>query len=145
MHDWKSQSHVKWDCKSHIVFIPRYRQKVFYGKMRARVGAIIRELCQHKGVELVEGGGMPDHIHLCLSIPPKYSVSHTVGFLKGKSAIRIHRELLGQRRMSGLHFWAKGYGVSTIGYDEAAVRRYIREQEQKDRGQMSFDLDQEED
>ena len=145
MHDWKSQSHVKWDCKYHIVFIPKYRQKVFYGKMRIRVGAIIRELCQHKGVELVEGRAMPDHIHLCLSIPPKYSVSHTVGFLKGKSAIRIHRELLGERRMTGLHFWAKGYCVSTIGYDEAAVRRYIREQEQKDSGQMSFDLDQEED
>lgn len=145
MHDWKSQSHVKWDCKYHIVFIPKYRQKVLYGEMRSKVGAIIRELCQQKGVELVEGRAMPDHIHLCLSIPPKYSVSHTVGFLKGKSAIRIHRELMDQRRMTGLHFWAKGYCVSTIGYDEAAVRRYIREQEQQDNGQMSFDLDNEED
>ena len=145
MHDWKSQSHVKWDCKYHLVFIPKYRQKVFYGQMRAKVGAIIRELCQQKGVEVVEGRAMPDHIHLCLSIPPKYSVAHTVGFLKGKSAIRIHRELQGQKRMSGLHFWAKGYCVSTIGYDEAAVRRYIRDQDQKDRGQMSFDLDNEED
>jgi putative transposase len=129
----------------HIVFIPKYRQKVLYGEMRSKVGAIIRELCQQKGVELVEGRAMPDHIHLCLSIPPKYSVSHTVGFLKGKSAIRIHRELMDQRRMTGLHFWAKGYCVSTIGYDEAAVRRYIREQEQQDNGQMSFDLDNEED
>lgn len=145
MHDWKSQSHVKWDCKYHLVFIPKYRQKVFYGQMRAKVGAIIRELCQQKGVEVVEGRAMPDHIHLCLSIPPKYSVAHTVGFLKGKSAIRIHRELQGQKRMTGLHFWAKGYCVSTIGYDEAAVRRYIRDQDQKDRGQMSFDLDNEED
>ena len=145
MHDWKSQSHVKWDCKYHIVFIPKYRQKVFYGQMRAKVGAIIRELCQQKGVEVVEGRAMPDHIHLCVSIPPKYSVAHTVGYLKGKSAIRIHRELQGQRRMTGLHFWAKGYCVSTIGYDEAAVRRYIRDQDQKDRGQMSFDLDNEED
>ena len=145
MHDWKSQSHVKWDCKYHIVFIPKYRQKVFYGQMRAKVGAIIRELCQQKGVEVVEGRAMPDHIHLCLSIPPKYSVAHTVGFLKGKSAIRIHRQLQGQKRMSGLHFWAKGYCVSTIGYDEAAVRRYIRDQDQKDRGQMSFDLDDDED
>ena len=145
MHDWKSQSHVKWDCKYHIVFIPKYRQKVFYGQMRSKVGAIIRDLCQQKGVELVEGRAMPDHIHLCLSIPPKYSVSHTVGFLKGKRAIRIHRELMKQRRMTGLHFWAKGYCVSTIGYDEAAVRRYIREQEQKDNGQMSFDLDNEAD
>ncbi|MDM8528524.1 IS200/IS605 family transposase, partial [Anaerolineales bacterium HSG24] len=115
MHDWKSQSHVKWDCKYHIVFIPKYRKKVFYGKMRVKIGAILRDLCQQKGVELVEGRAMPDHIHLCLSIPPKYSVSHTIGFLKGKSAIRIHRELQGQRRMTGLHFWAKGYCVSTIG------------------------------
>ena len=140
MHDWKSQSHVKWDCKYHIVFIPKYRKKVFYGKMRVKIGAILRDLCQQKGVELVEGRAMPDHIHLCLSIPPKYSVSHTIGFLKGKSAIRIHRELQGQRRMTGLHFWAKGYCVSTIGYDEAVVRRYIREQEDKDKGQMGFDL-----
>ena len=141
MHDWNRQSHVTWDCKYHIVFIPKYRQKVIYGKLRSRVGTILRELCSQKGVELLEGKAMSDHIHLCLSIPPKYSVSHVVGFLKGKSAIRIHRELLGKRRMSNLHFWAKGYCVSTVGYDEAAVRRYIREQEERDSGQMSIELD----
>ena len=141
MHDWNHQSHVKWDCKYHIVFIPKYRQKVIYGKLRTRVGTILRELCIQKGVELLEGKAMSDHIHLCLSIPPKYSVSHVVGFLKGKSAIRIHRELLSERRMTNLHFWAKGYCVSTVGYDEVAVRRYIREQEERDSGQMSIELD----
>ena len=141
MHDWKSQNHVKWDCKYHIVFIPKYRRKVLYGKLRAKVGTIIRELCQQKGVELIEGKAMSDHIHLCLSIPPKYSVAHVVGFVKGKSAIRIHRELLDEKRMTGKHFWAKGYCVSTIGYDEEAVRRYIREQEEHDSHQMSFDIE----
>ena len=92
-------------------------------------------------MELIEGKAMADHIHLCMSIPPKYSVAHVVGFLKGKSAIRIHRELLGKKRMTGLHFWAKGYCVSTIGYDEAAVRQYIREQEEHDSNQMSFDIE----
>ena len=112
-----------------------------YGKLRGKVGTIIRDLCRQKGVELIEGKAMADHIHLCMSIPPKYSVAHVVGFLKGKSAIRIHRELLGKKRMTGLHFWAKGYCVSTIGYDEAAVRQYIREQEEHDSNQMSFDIE----
>jgi putative transposase len=141
MHDWKSQNHVKWDCKYHIVFIPKYRRKVLYGKLRAKVGTIIRELCQQKGVELIEGKAMSDHIHLCLSIPPKYSVAHVVGFVKGKSAIRIHRELLDEKRMTGKHFWAKGYCVSTIGYDEEAIKRYIRDQEEHDSNQMSFDIE----
>ena len=141
MQDWKSQNHVKWDCKYHIVFIPKYRRKVLYGKVRTKVGTIIRELCEQKGVELIEGKAMSDHIHLCLSIPPKYSVAHVVGFVKGKSAIRIHRELLSEKRMTGLHFWAKGYCVSTIGYDEDAIRRYIREQEEYDSNQMSFELE----
>jgi putative transposase len=141
MHDWKSQSHVKWECKYHVVFIPKYRQKVFYGKMRAKIGTILRELCEHKGVEMLEGKAMLDHIHLCLSIPPKYSVAHTIGYLKGKSAIRVHRDLMSERRMTGLHFWARGYCVSTVGYDEAAVRQYIRDQEQRDSGQTSIDLD----
>lgn len=92
-------------------------------------------------MELLEGRAMPDHIHLCLSIPPKYSVAHIVGFLKGKSAVRIHRELLNERRMTGLHFWAKGYCVSTVGYDEAAVRQYIRDQEEQDSGQMRLDIE----
>jgi putative transposase len=93
MHNWKSQSHVKWDCMFHVVFIPKYRQKVFYGKRRQKIGAILRQLCQHLGVEILEGHAMSDHIHLCLSVPPKYSIAYTIGFLKGKSAVKIHREL----------------------------------------------------
>ena len=116
-------------------FIPKYRRKLLYGKRRRSVGRILRELCEQKGVGLLEGHAAADHIHLFLSIPPKYSVSYTVGFLKGKSAVRIHRELLRERRMTGLHFWATGYWVSTVGRDEEAVRKYIREQEGWDRQQ----------
>jgi putative transposase len=135
MHDFESLAHVKWDCKYHVVFIPKYRRKVLYGRLRKAVGQILRDLCEQKGIGLLEGHAMPDHIHLCLSIPPKYSVSYTVGFLKGKSAVRIHRELLQERRMTGLHFWATGYWVSTVGRDEEVVRKYIREQESWDRQQ----------
>ena len=141
MHDWQSQSHVKWDCTFHAVFIPKYRHKVFYGKMRRKIGQILRQLCQQKGVDLLEGHAMPDHIHLCLGVPPKYSIAHTIGFLKGKSAVKIHRDLMNQKRMTGLHFWARGYCVSTVGYDEAAVRQYIREQEQRDKEQSEFDFE----
>jgi putative transposase len=135
MHDFESLSHVRWECKYHVVFIPKYRRKVLYGKLRRGIGRILRDLCEQKGVELVEGHAMADHVHLLLSIPPKYSVAHTVGFIKGKSAVRIHRELLRERRMTGLHFWATGYWVSTVGRDEAAVSRYIRKQEKRDSNQ----------
>ena len=118
-----------------MVFIPKYRRKVLYGRLRKAVGQLLRDLCQQKGIGLLEGHAMPDPIHLFLRIPPKYSVSYTVGFLKGKSAIRIHRELVKERRMTGLHFWATGYWVSTVGRDEEAVRKYIREQEGWDRQQ----------
>ena len=140
MHDWQSLSHVRWECKYHVVIMPKYRQKVLYGGLRRRIGAILRDLCRQRGVDLIEGRARPDHIHLCLSIPPKYSVSHTVGFLKGKSAVRIHRELLAHRRMTGLHFWSTGYWVSTVGADEEKVRKYIREQEQLESGQGDLDL-----
>jgi putative transposase len=101
----------------------------------------LRELCQQQGIELVEGHAMPDHVHLCLSIPPKYSVAHTVGFLKGKSAIRIHREFLGrERNFTGLHFWARGYCVSTIGLDEQVIREYIRNQENEEKRQEQMQL-----
>jgi putative transposase len=113
---------------------------VFYGQLRRQIGTILRELCRQRGVEVLEGHSMPDHIHMCLSIPPKYSVAHTIGFLKGKSAVRIHRELLRERRMTGLHFWATGYCVSTVGLDEDRVRRYIREQEKLETGQGDLDL-----
>ena len=95
--DWQSQAHVKWDCKYHVVILPKYRKKVLFGKLRRQIGAILRDLCRQKEVELVEGKAMPDHVHMLLKIPPKYSVAMTMGFLKAKSAIRIHRELLRTR------------------------------------------------
>lgn len=140
MHEWQSLSHVRWECKYHVVIIPKYRRRVIYGRLRQRIGPLLRELCRQRGVEILEGHSMADHVHMCLSIPPKFSVSHTIGFLKGKSAVRIHREILKERRMTGLHFWAKGYCVSTVGLDEAKVRRYIREQEQLESGQGDLDL-----
>ena len=123
MHEWQSLSHVRWDCKYHVVIIPKYRRKVFYGRLRRQIGTILRDLCRRRGIEFLEGHAMPDHLHICLSIPPKYSVAFVLGFLKGKSAVRIHRELLNERRMSGLSFWAPGYCVSTVGLDEARVRQ----------------------
>jgi putative transposase len=131
---------VRWECKYHVVIIPKYRKKVLYGRLRGAVGRILRELCDQRGVELVEGHAMADHVHMCLSIPPKFSVSHTIGFLKGKSAVRVHRELLRERRMTGLHFWATGYCVSTVGLDEERIRKYIREQEELAAGQGELDL-----
>ena len=140
MHEWQSLAHVRWECKYHVVFIPKYRRKVLYGKLRRAVGPILRELCRQKGVEVLEGHLMPDHVHMCLSVPPKYSVAHVIGFIKGKSAVRIHRELLHERRMTGLHFWATGYSVSTVGLDEDRIRKYIREQEKLESGQGELDL-----
>jgi putative transposase len=127
MREWQNQSHVRWYCRYHIVSVPKYRQKAIFGTLRKDIGKILRELCDQMGIELVEGHAMPDHVHLCLSIPPKYSVANAVGRLKGKAAIRIHREYLGRtRNFTGLHFWARGYCVSTVGLDEAVIRQYIR-------------------
>ena len=136
MREWQSQTHVRWYCKYHLVFVPKYRKKVFFGQLRRQIGKIIRELCRQHQVELVEGHALADHVHLCLSIPPKYSVANTVGFLKGKSAVRIHRQFLGrQRNFTGFHFWARGYCVSTVGLDEATIRAYIRDQEEEEKRQ----------
>jgi putative transposase len=140
MHEWESLSHVKWECKYHVVIVPKYRRKVIYGQWKKAIGSILRELCRQKGVELLDGHLMRDHIHMCLSVPPKYSIAHTIGFIKGKSAVRIHRELLHERRMTGLAFWASGYCVSTVGLDEAKVRQYIRDQERLESGQGDLDL-----
>ncbi len=144
MKDWQSQAHVKWDCKYHVVIIPKYRKKVLFGKIRGQVGKILRELCRQKDVGLVEGKAMPDHIHLLLSVPPKYSIAMTIGYLKGKSAIRIHRELLRTKgTLFGRAFWARGYCVSTVGLNEVTIRQYIRDQEKhqrdQDQGELKFD------
>jgi len=136
MREWQSQSHVRWYCKYHVVFVPKYRRRSLYGSLRRNIGELLRELCRQHGVELVEGHAMVDHIHLCLSIPPKFSVANTVGFLKGKSAIRIHREYLNRKKQfTGFHFWARGYCVSTIGLDEEMIREYIRNQEDEEKRQ----------
>ena len=140
MHDWQSLSHVRWDCKYHVVIVPKYRKKVMYGKLRRQVGPILRRLCQQRGITLLEGHAMSDHIHMCLSVAPKFSIAHTIGYLKGKSAVLIHRQLLHERRMTGLSFWATGYCVSTVGLDEETIRRYIREQELLESGQGELDL-----
>ena len=133
MKDWRSQAHVKWECLYHVVIIPKYRRKEFYGRLRKRIGEILRDLCRQKEVVLVEGKAMPDHAHMLLSIPPKYSVAFTMGYLKGKSAVRIHRELVGTKgTLFGRRFWARGYCVSTVGLDEDQIREYIRTQEHLD-------------
>jgi putative transposase len=143
MHDWESMSHVKWECKYHVVFIPKYRRKILYGKLRAKIGSLLRDLCKQKGVELLKGNARPDHIHLFLSVPPRYSIAFVIGFLKGKSAIRIHRDLLHETgRRYPMRFWARGYCVSTVGLDEAQVRQYIENQDKLDRDQDHFDFDQ---
>jgi putative transposase len=123
-----------------VVIVPKYRKKVIYGKLRRQIGPVLRSLCQQRGVTLVEGHTMPDHIHMCLSVPPKFSIAHTIGFLKGKSAVIVHRRLLNERRMTGLSFWATGYCVSTVGLDEETIRQYIRDQEILESGQGELDL-----
>ncbi len=140
--DWQSQAHVKWDCKYHIVIVPKYRRRKLYGKFREKVGTILRELCRQKEIELEEGHALPDHIHMLLSIPPKFSVAMTLGYLKGKSAIRIHRELAKtQGTLFGRSFWSRGYCVSTVGLDEAMIRSYIRNQEKTERDEQQGELD----
>ena len=142
MKDWTSQAHVKWECKYHVVLLPKYRRKVLYGKVRRRIGEILRDLCRQKGVGLVEGKAMPDHIHMLVSVPPKYSIAMTIGYLKGKSAVRIHRQVLGTKgTLFGRSFWARGYCVSTVGLDEHQIRQYIKEQEKLEKDQEQMDLD----
>ena len=140
MHEYESLSHVKWECKYHVIFIPKYRKKVLYGRLRKQVGTILRNLCRQRGVEFIEGTLCPDHVHMCLAIPPKHSVSSVMGFLKGKSAVLIHRSVLEERRLTGRHFWAPGYCVSTVGLDERTIREYIRRQEVLETGQTELDF-----
>ena len=133
MKDYKSMSHTRWDCKYHVVIIPKKRKKVIYGSLRKYLGEILHELTNQKGIEILEGHLMKDHVHMCLSVPPKFAVSNVSGYLKGKSAIAIARKFRGrQRNFNGEHFWARGYFVSTVGLDEHVVREYIRHQENND-------------
>ena len=141
MKEYQSLSHTRWDCKYHVVFIPKRRKKTIFGVLRKHLGRIFRELAQHKEAEVVEGHLMPDHVHMCLSIPPKYAVSNVVGYMKGKSAIAIARNFGGRtRNFTGEVFWARGYFVSTVGRDEAVIREYIRKQEEEDKRLDELDL-----
>jgi putative transposase len=141
MDEYQSLSHTKWECKYHVVFIPKYRRKVLYGQLRSYLGEVFRELARQKESRIEEGHLQPDHVHMVLSIPPKYAVAQVVGSLKGKSAIHIARTYGGrQQNFVGEHFWARGYCVSTVGHDEEAVRRYIREQEAEARRLEQLEL-----
>ena len=130
MKDWRSQAHVRWECKYHVVILPKYRQRKLFGSVRREIGTILRQLCRQKGIEVLQGNALPDHVHMLLSVPPKYSIAMTIGYLKGKSAVRIHRELLKTKgTLFGRAFWSRGYCVSTVGLDEAMIHQYIQDQE----------------
>ena len=141
MNDYESLNHTKWECKYHIVFIPKYRRKVLYGKLRKYLGEMFHELAQRRECKVEEGHLMPDHVHMMVSIPPKYSVAQIVGFIKGKSAIGIAQRFGGrQRNYKGESFWARGYCVSTVGRDEATIREYIKNQEKADQKEDQLKL-----
>ena len=133
MEDEQSLRHTRWDCKYHVVWIPKYRRKMLYGQLRKYLGEVMRKLAIQRESMIIEGHLMTDHIHMLISIPPKYSVSQVIGYMKGKSAIHIARAYIGQRKnFTGQQFWARGYYVSTVGLDEEVVRSYIKKQEQED-------------
>jgi putative transposase len=134
MDEYHSLNHTKWECKYHVVFIPKCRRKVLYGGLRSQLGSVFRTLTEQKESRVEEGHLMPDHVHMMLSIPPKYAVAQVVGYIKGKSAMHIARTFMERKRnFVGQHFWARGYFVSTVGRDEAVIREYIRHQEAEDR------------
>ncbi|WP_321342596.1 IS200/IS605 family transposase [Breoghania sp.] len=133
-------SHSTWDCKYHVVFSSKYRTKRLYGDLRRELRDLFVRLALQKGCRIEEGHLMPDHVHMLISIPPKYSVAHVVGYLKGKTALYVANKYARKRRYKGYHFWARGYFVSTTGYNEQVVRRYIRNQEKTDKASDYADL-----
>lgn len=134
-------THTTWECKYHVVFIPKCRKKVLYGTLRKHLGAVFKDLAQQRESEIEEGHLRPDHVHMLLSVPPKYSVSEVVGFIKGKSAIYVARNFMSHRKnYGGQNFWARGYYVSTVGRDEKTIREYIQDQEKEDRKLEQGDL-----
>jgi putative transposase len=141
MQRYESVKHTTWDCKYHVVFIPKCRRKVLYQGIRQELGVVFRSLAEQWEWKVQEGHLMPDHVHMLLSVPPKHSVSSVMGFLKGKSAIHIARVYAGRRRnFVGQHFWARGYWVSTVGKNEAAGRQYIQDQEKEDKRLEQLEL-----
>ena len=133
MERYESLHHTKWECKYHLVWIPKYRKKVLYGQLKKDLVPVVRELMLHKESEVLEGKMKVDHVHIVVSIPPKYSVSQVVGYVKGKSAIWVSRAMGRNRNFLGQNFWARGYCVSTVGLDEATIREYVRSQEEADK------------
>jgi len=133
MDEFESLSHSRWECKYHVVFIPKGRRKALFGRLRPYLGEVLRRLAAQKESRIEEGHLMPDHVHVMISIPPKYAVSQVVGHIKGKSAVHMAR-VYGERKrnFTGQHFWARGYFVSTVGRNEDAIRAYIRQQEKED-------------
>jgi len=133
MDEKASLSHSKWECKYHVVFIPKCRRRTLYKELRSHLGEVFRRLASQKESRILEGHLMPDHVHMLISIPPKYAVSQVIGYIKGKSAIHMAR-VYGEKKRNfvGQHFWARGYFVSTVGRDETMIREYIRHQEQED-------------
>jgi putative transposase len=133
MDDYQSLNHTKWDCKYHVVFIPKYRKKALYGQLRQHLGEVLRTLAVQKESRIEEGHLMADHVHMLIAIPPKYSVSQVIGYIKGKRAIHLAR-VYGEtkRNFVGQNFWARGYFVSTLSRDETMIREYIRKQEEED-------------
>jgi putative transposase len=141
MQTYESLKHTTWECKYHVVFIPKCRRKVLYQGIRQELGVVFRSLAEQWECKVEEGHLMFDHVHMLLSVPPKYSVSNVMGFIKGKSAIHIARVYAGRRRnFVGQHFWARGYWVSTVGKNEAAVRQYIQDQEKEDKRLEQLEL-----
>lgn len=141
LRQWQNQSHVRWYCRYHVVIVPKYRKKVLFGVVRKQVGELIKEVCDRYGVLVVEGHVMRDHVHICIEIPPKHSVSEIIGKLKGKTTILLHQRYGRKKNFKGQNFWSRGYCVSTVGLQEAKVLEYIRGQEKKDREEDEKQLD----
>ncbi|MDB4744430.1 IS200/IS605 family transposase [Verrucomicrobia bacterium] len=141
MENYQSLSHTRWQCKYHIIFIPKFRRKRLFGVLRKEIGSVFRRLDEQKGCSIEEGHVMSDHVHMLISIPPKLSVSSVVGYIKGKSAIHVARHFLKrERNYAGHRLWARGFFVDTVGRDTETIRKYIRDQEQEDQRLDQLDL-----
>ena len=141
MKNVNSLNHSRWECKYHITWIPKYRKKKIFEELRQYLGEVLRNLAKDRESEIIEGHFLPDHVHILISIPPKYSVAQVVGYMKGKSAIHIARNYMGRRRnFTGQKFWARGYHVTTVGRDEDVIRAYIKNQEKEDQRLDQLDL-----
>ena len=136
-----SQSHVRWECNYHVVIVPKYRKRVLFGNVRSRLREILRELAKRKGIKIIEGNVMNDHVHMMLSIPPKYSLANILGYLKGKSAIWLHNEFGNKKSVRQKSFWSTGYFVRTVGLDQQMVQKYIQDQQKKDKYEDGDQLD----